>query len=29
MDKASDLHPLGLAIASDRLCCLEEMIDLR
>lgn len=29
VDKASDLHPLRLAISSDRLCCLEEMINLR
>lgn len=29
VDKASDLHPLRLAIPSDCFCCLEEMIDLR
>jgi hypothetical protein len=29
VDEASDLHPLRLAITSDRFCCLKEMIDLR
>lgn len=29
VDKASDLHPLRLAIAPNRFCCLEEMFDLR